>query len=157
VTIPVKDLQIEESLWATFTSLLDGPMTARGIAVRQDRPLALVVSDLNRLFAKGLIVESGAEHMGGWKERLYKLPENALKVYDENALQFCLHQVSRGVRQANLLNLPYAAELAAVRIAQPAAQAILQKLRGLREEAERANTADGDEKLTIFVAGWLEP
>jgi predicted transcriptional regulator len=157
VNTAVKDLHIEESLWATFTSLLDGPTTARGIATRQNRPLARVAYDLNKLVARGLVVECGVEQIGGWAERRYRLPEGAIELYDENALQLCLHQVDRGIRQAKLVELPYVAELAAVRLARPVAHEILQNLHALRDETERANTPDGNAKLSVFVAGWLEP
>lgn len=157
MTTTVKDLQIEESLWATFTALLDGPTTARDIATRQNRPLARVVHDLNKLVAKGLVVECGVEHIGGWAERRYRLPEGAIELYDENALQLCLHQVERGIRRAKLVELPYVAELAAVRIARPLAHDILQQLRALRDGTERANTPGGDAKFNAFVAGWIEP
>jgi hypothetical protein len=85
------------------------------------------------------------------------LENAAFLVISKTAYLTLMYHVDRGIRQAKLVELPYVAELAAVRLARPLAHEILQNLHALRDEAERALTPDGTAKFSVFVAGWLEP
>ncbi|GGM36686.1 hypothetical protein GCM10008956_11470 [Deinococcus arenae] len=149
-------IQMEESLWRTFTSLLDGPSTARGVATRLGRPVATVVRNLNHLQAHGLVCETGTDRVGHHIERVYRLPEGAVRVKDERALDLAFHETERGLTLAAFNGLPSAAGMVSVCVPRDRAAGIMTRLQQLREEIEALQQEGDGVKVSLFLAGWTE-
>ncbi|WP_221090885.1 helix-turn-helix domain-containing protein [Deinococcus aquaedulcis] len=149
-------LQMEEGLWRTFTSLLDGPSTARAVATRLGRPVATIVRNLNHLQEHGLVCETGTDRVGHHIERVYRLPEGAVRVRDERALGLAFHETERGLTLAAYNGLPSAAGMVSVCVPRERAAGIMDRLQALREEIEGLQQEGGDVKLSFFLAGWTE-
>lgn len=149
-------IQMEEGLWRTFTSLLDGPSTARAVATRLGRPVATVIRNLNHLQEHGLVCENGTDRVGQHIERVYKLPEGAVRVRDERALGLAFHETERGLTLSSFNGLPNAAGMVSVCVPRHRATEIMDRLQQLREDIEGMQQEDGDVKVSLFLAGWTE-
>ncbi|GGR04081.1 hypothetical protein [Deinococcus ruber] len=154
--LPMPGLQMEESLWRTFTSLLDGPSTARAVATRLGRPVAAVIRNLNHLQEHGLVCEMGTDRVGHHIERIYRLPEGAVRVRDERALSLAFHETERGLTLAAFNGLPTNAGMVSICVPRARAADVMQRLQQLREDIENMQQEGGDVKVTFFLAGWTE-
>jgi predicted transcriptional regulator len=149
------NLNLTDSLLDVLSALLDGPATARALAVRLQRPIAAVRYNLDQLLAKDLVVADGCEQIGGITEQLYRLPAGELTINLEGGLSVALKRVQRGIEAADLLGLPATASLVAVRVSPEIVGKLLNALAQLRDEAEGYNLQEGQgRRFNLFLAGW---
>lgn len=157
MTSQTLDLNLSESLLGVFSALLDGPATARALAIRLQRPIAGVMYDLDKLLSKDLIVIDGSEHIGGITEQRYRLPAGELHINPSGGLAVALKEVLRGLNRADLLGFPATASLVVVRLAPERVDEFLDRLARLRNDAERYNLREGDgRRFSLFLSGWSE-
>ncbi len=87
---------IGRTSWPVIRALLETPATVRELSARTRLPMALIHEELEHLHRHGLLEEVGVRHIGGYRERVYRLADEAASL-STTGLKGALETVEQGM------------------------------------------------------------
>jgi len=149
---------IGKTSWPVIRALLEVPATVRELSTRTLLPMALIHEELARLQRHGLLEEVGVRYVGGYRERVYKLSDEAVAL-SATGLKGALETVEEGMLRVAATKGQGFFTLVMKRTNRETADEAYQSLVDLRSRLNKIPEADDREDgvlLYVALSPWVE-
>ena len=149
---------IGKTSWPVIRALLEVPATVRELSTRTLLPMALIHEELARLQRHGLLEEVGVRYVGGYRERVYRLTDEAVPL-SATGLKGALETVEEGMLRVAATKGQGFFTLVMKRTSRETADEAYQSLVDLRSRLNKIPEADDREDgvlLYVALSPWVE-
>lgn len=149
---------IGKTSWPVIRALLEVPATVRELSTRTLLPMALIHEELARLQRHGLLEEVGVRYVGGYRERVYRLTDEAVPL-SATGLKGALETVEEGMLRVATTKGQGFFTLVMKRTSRETADEAYQSLVDLRSRLNKIPEADDREDgvlLYVALSPWVE-
>lgn len=149
---------IGKTSWPVIRALLETPATVRELSARTRLPMALIHEELAHLQRHGLLEEAGVRHIGGYRERIYRLADEAASL-SATGLKGALETVEQGMLRVAAANGQGFFTLVMKRTSRETADEAYRSLVDLRTRLNKIpETEDQEDGVLLYVAlsPWVE-